>query len=659
MRPIRKLLVANRGEIASRVFRTCREMGIATVAVYSEADVEMPFVQDADEAVALGGRSAAESYLRVDAILAAARAAGADAVHPGYGFLAESAAFARSCTSAGLVFVGPPEAAIALMGSKLRAREHMQAAGVPVLPGLAIARLGPEPLRAAAESFGWPVLIKASAGGGGKGMRVVSGPEELDAAVAAAEREAAAAFGDGALLLERYVPKARHVEIQVFGDGRGHVVSLFERECSLQRRHQKIVEESPSPALDPPLREAMGAAALAAAKAVHYVGAGTVEFLLAPDRAYFFLEMNTRLQVEHSVTECVTGLDLVRLQILVAQGEALPENALQPRKTGHAIEVRLYAEDPRRDYLPATGRIERFRVPAAPGVRVDAGIAEGSSVGVHYDPLLAKITAHAATRQEAAQKLAAAVAGMQLHGIASNRDLLLGLLRHPEFLRGEIDTQFLERRSPAELCDAVQPPELDALHAAAAALARAAERRQDAPVAGFAPSGWRNNPSQPQQASFEGSRGSLAVAYAFHREGLELSVNGVPLPHARLLSCTPESVELELDGMRRRYGVHGVGDTVYVDSPLGHSVLHEPPRFPLPAPAEAAGTLLAPLPGIVARLAVRVGDSVEAGALVAILEAMKMEHRVSAPRAGRVSALHVREGQTVDAGTLLLVVTSD
>jgi len=653
---LRKVLVANRGEIARRVTRTCREMGIATVAVFSEVDRDAPFAGEADEAVALGGASPAESYLRAEAILQAARRTGADAVHPGYGFLAENAGFAQACAAAGLVFIGPPAEAIAALGSKVAARERMQAAGVPVLPGRSLEGLGPEAWRAAADDVGWPVLVKASAGGGGKGMRIVRTPDGLPEAIASAAHEAISAFGDGTLLLERWLEGPRHVEVQVFADPHGHVVSLFERECSIQRRHQKIVEECPSPAVDAPLREALGRTAVTVARSVGYLGAGTVEFLLAPDGSFYFLEMNTRLQVEHPVTECVTGLDLVRLQLLVAQGQALPEEALRPVRFGHAIEARLYAEDPLSDFLPVTGTVHRFRIDPQPDLRVDAGIADGSVVSHHYDPLLAKLIVHASTRAQAAARLAAALERMRLHGVVTNRDLLVGVLRHPEFLAGGTDTGFLDRHPPGTLVSAEAEAEAERLHAVAAALAGAAARRARAPVLAFAPAGWRNNPSQPQQAVFQGRRGRVEVAYRSARSGLTVAVDGRPL-EVRHAQATADFAVLEVAGVRRRFEVHHVGDVAYVDSPLGHSALREVDRFPSRATGpEAAGELVAPMPGVVVRLVARAGDEVERGAVVAVLEAMKMEHRVRAPHGGRVAEVRVREGQTVEAGVVLAVI---
>jgi acetyl/propionyl-CoA carboxylase alpha subunit len=653
--PVRRLLVANRGEIARRIFRTCRQEGIATVAVYSEPDRGAAFVKEADLAVALGGASASETYLDVRKILDAARRSGADAVHPGYGFLAENAAFARACREAGLVFIGPPVEAIAAMGSKVEAKRRMAAASVPVIQSAEIAE---GDLRSAAERVGYPLLVKASAGGGGRGMRLVRAAGDLAGAVASARREAASAFGDGTVFLERFLEGARHIELQVFADSHGHVVHLLERECSIQRRHQKIVEECPSVVLEanPTLRRAMGEAACAAAAAIGYLGAGTVEFLVTAAGDFYFLEMNTRLQVEHPVTECVLGLDLVRLQILVAEGAPLPEAALHPLARGHAIEARLYAEDPEREFLPATGRIHRFAVPALAGVRVDSGVEDGSLVSMHYDPLLAKIVAHGETRDEAARRLTAALAGMRLHGVVNNRNLLLGVLRHPEFLAGKTDVAFLERNEPNALAAPPAGREGEGLHAAAAALASAAQRRQTAPVLGFAPSGWRNNPSQLQQACFLAPSGRIEVGYRWDREGVTLRVDGKGFTAVRVGACGPEAVELELDGILRRFDVHRVADVVYVDSVLGATALEQLPRFPLAGDEVAAGSLRAPMPGVVVRLAAESGQQIEAGALVAVVEAMKMEHAVKAPRSGRVSEVRVKIGQTVEAGFVLAVI---
>ncbi len=657
---MRKLLIANRGEIARRIQRTCREMGIATVAVYAEPDASAPFVREADEAVPLGGSAPAETYLRIDKILAAARASGADAVHPGYGFLSENANFAAACAAAGLLFVGPTPDAIAAMGSKLEAKRRMGAAGVPQLPSREVApNASARELSAAVKELGLPLLVKASAGGGGRGMRVVRKAAALAEAVASAGREAQSAFGDGTVYLERYLEGARHVEVQILGDSHGRVIHLYERECSVQRRHQKIVEESPSPAVGAALREALCKAAVAAGEAIAYQSAGTVEFLLAPSGEFFFLEVNTRLQVEHPVTELVTGLDLVRLQLELARGAALPEQAELPPQRGHAIEVRLYAEDPQRDFAPSTGVIHRFAFDAAPSLRLDSGVEDGSEVSVYYDPMLAKLIAWAETRDEAAGKLAAALARARIHGLRTNRELLVRILRHPAFLAGDTDTHFLERHPPetlgAKLCDAAG----ERTHALAAALALQAEQRARAPVLAALPSGWRNVPSQDQEQAFELSGERIAVHYRFARDGVRARVGVEVAAGLRLHAATPHEVDLEAGGVRRRYAVHRVGERVFVDSVLGASELRVLPRFAEPEAELASGSLVAPMPGLVKQVLVAVGDRVAKGDALLVLEAMKMEQLIRAPRAGRIAALSVRPGQQVEAGLVLAVIDEE
>src|SRR3954471_22950587 len=566
---IRTLLVANRGEIALRILRTAREMDIATVAVFADPDADAPFVAAADEAVRLPGASPSDTYLRGDLVLAAARATGADAVHPGYGFLSENAGFARDCRDAGLTFIGPSPEAIEAMGSKTAAKERMAAAGVPVLPGVVVG--SDTDLDEAAECIGYPLLVKAAFGGGGRGMRIVRAEDELAGAVAAARREAASAFGDGTVFLERFVERPRHVEVQIVGDTHGTVVHLFERECSIQRRYQKIVEEAPSPVVTPELRAELGAAAVAAAKAIDYVGAGTVEFVLDRSGRFFFLEVNTRLQVEHPVTELVTGLDLVRVQLQVADGEPLPDEVTGASISGHAVEVRLYAEDVPAGFLPATGTVHRFAVPALPGVRVDAGVADGSVVSTYYDPMLAKVIAHGPTRDAACRTLARALVDARVHGVTTNRDLLVGVLREAEFRRGAIDTGYLERHDPTEIARNPQAETALRVHALAAALAGAASRRAAARVQATVPSGWRNVPNADQTAVFIGgpSLGDrpVEVGYRFTRDGLRATVDGERLdvvagPIAR------DRVTLSVDGVRRSVDVHRVGDTVFLDSAL-------------------------------------------------------------------------------------------
>ncbi|GAA2850035.1 biotin carboxylase N-terminal domain-containing protein [Pseudonocardia halophobica] len=647
--------MANRGEIAARVIRTAHALGIATVAVYSDPDADAPFVRLADEAVRLPGASSSETYLRGDLVIEAARATGADAVHPGYGFLSENAGFARDCAAAGLTFVGPSPEAIASMGSKLEAKALMDKAGVPVLPGATVDELSD--LSAIAADIGFPVLVKAAFGGGGRGMRVVHDPAELADAVAGARREAASAFGDGTVFLERFVVDPRHVEVQIVGDTHGEVVHVFERECSIQRRYQKIVEESPSPAVDDALRAELGAAAVAAGKAIGYTGAGTVEFVLDQDGRFFFLEVNTRLQVEHPVTELVTGLDLVALQLRVAEGEPLPPEVTGAVLDGHAIEVRLYAEDVPAGFLPATGTLHRFRIPELPGVRLDTGVEDGSVVSPHYDPMLAKVIAHSRTRAEAARTLARALQRAEIHGVTTNRDLLVDILREPEFLAGGTDTGYLTRHSVLVSGDRRSGDHRHS-QALAAALASQAANRGEARVLGGLPSGWRNVGGMPQRVAYSLREETLEVAYTFRRGGLTASVNGERLA-VRLLAATPEAVELEVDGVRRRYAVHRVPGWSFVDGPDGSAALAEVPRFADPDAVAHAGSLLAPMPGGVVRVLAAPGDTVSAGQALVVLEAMKMEHTVAAPVDGVVGEVHVGPGDQVETGRVLAVVEEE
>ena len=683
MPQIEKLLIANRGEIAARVIRTAREMDIATVAVFSDADARAPYVAQAGESVRLPGTAPADTYLNGEAIIAAARLTGADAIHPGYGFLAENAGFARACEQAGLLFVGPSPAAIAAMGSKIAAKDLMAKAGVPVLPGAVLPGgalpggsgddTGAEALAEAAAQIGYPVLVKAAFGGGGRGMRIAASRADLADAVISAGREAASAFGDGTVFLERYLESPRHIEVQIIGDSRGTVAHLFERECSIQRRYQKIVEEAPSPAVDEALRAELGAAAVAAGKAIGYVGAGTVEFVLAADGRFYFLEMNTRLQVEHPVTELITGLDLVALQLRVAQGEPLPPEVTTATISGHAIEVRLYAEDTAAGFRPASGTLHRFAIPPLPGIRVDAGVADGSVVGVAYDPMLAKVIGCGRTRDQARRRLAQALTQARLHGVTTNRDLLVGILREAEFRDGRTDTGYLTRHDPAQLARRPGAEQARRLHALAAVLAAAAERRATAQVLATLPSGWRNVPSEPQHAELSCDGEQIAVRYRFGgttppgpaaphgpaapRAAVQLwaAVDGTELPGIVVWSQSPGQIDLEVAGVRRAIAVHRVGEVCYLDSALGSSVLTEVPRFPEPGLAAQAGSLLAPMPGTVVAVSVSVGDQVSAGDPVLVLEAMKMEHPVTAPHGGTVTEVRA-VGEAVDLGAVLAVV---
>ncbi len=634
---IQRLLVANRAEIASRVFRTCRDLGIATVAIHSDADAGLPYVRDADAAVPLPGNTPAETYLDVDAVLAAARAAGADAVHPGYGFLSENAGFARVVIEAGLTWVGPDPESIEQMGSKVEAKKLMEAAGVPVL-----ANLTPE----TATDADLPLLVKASAGGGGRGMRIVRALAELPGEVAAAQAEAESAFGDGTVFVEPYVERGRHVEVQVVGDEHDIVHTFGTRDCSLQRRHQKVVEESPAPGLRDEVRNAIEDAAGAAAAAVSYRGAGTVEFLYDPaTERFFFLEMNTRLQVEHPVTEETWSVDLVRLQIGVAEGEHLEKLMGHPQSAGHAIEVRLYAEDPACDYQPQSGTLTRFEIPVEDGIRVDAGFESGSEVSTHYDAMLAKVIAHAPTREQAARKLAGVLGRARIHGVKTNRDQLVAVLRDERFLAGDVSTDLL---ALVELV-AAKASEADAMAPAAAALALAEAAKAARTVQRGIPVAWRSVVSQPQVTEFEdGTR----VEWWSGRDGYALDA-------ATVVAASPTRVVLEVGGVRTSYEVAAGAtgsDDVFVDWPGGHAALRRRPRFVDPADAVASGSLLAPMPGTVVSVAVEQGQQVEPGQPVLVLEAMKMQHTVRAPGAGTVTQIDVQPGAQVAAGEVLAIV---
>ncbi|MEU6575546.1 biotin carboxylase N-terminal domain-containing protein [Streptomyces sp. NPDC046805] len=610
---ITSVLVANRGEIACRIFRTCRELGVRTVAVHSDADDSALHVRMADTAVRLPGAAPAETYLRGDLIVKAAALAGADAVHPGYGFLSENPDFARAVLDAGLVWIGPPPEAIEAMASKTRAKELM---GVAPLGEVAEADL--------------PVLVKAAAGGGGRGMRIVRRLADLDGALESARSEAASAFGDGEVFVEPYVESGRHVEVQILADTHGTVWTLGTRDCSLQRRHQKVIEEAPAPGLDSGLTDELYEMAGRAARAVDYVGAGTVEFLVADGRAHF-LEMNTRLQVEHPVTEAVFGIDLVALQIRVAEGHALEKEP--PCARGHAVEARLYAEDPARDWAPQTGTLHRLAVPD--GIRLDSGYSDGDTIGVHYDPMLAKAVAYAPTRAEAVRKLAGALERAAVHGPVTNRDLLVGSLRHPEFTAARMDTGFYDRHLTA-----LTGPAPDPYAPLAAALADAHGRSRFG--------GWRNVASQPQVKRYAMAGQEHEVHYRHTRAGL--AADGVRVVHA-----DARLVVLEVDGVRRRFEVSRYGgDQVYVNS----TALTALPRFPDPSAQLAPGSLLAPMPGTVVRVAegLAEGTTVRAGQPLIWLEAMKMQHRITAPADGTLSALHAVVGGQVEVGALLAVV---
>ncbi len=647
---ISRLLVANRGEIARRVMRTCRQAGISTVAVFADPDECSPYVGEADLAVRLPGTTSARTYLDGAAIVTAALASGADAIHPGYGFLSEDHRFARQVQSAGLTWVGPPPAAMAAMALKIEARKTAIAAGVPVLPEL-------DP----ASVTRFPVLVKASAGGGGRGMRAVASAGELADAIDSAQREARSAFGDGTVFCEPLLTGARHVEVQVVADQHGTIWTLTERDCSVQRRYAKVIEESPSPVVQEPLRRQLLAAAEALARAVGYVNAGTVEFLLSGSGEFYFLEFNTRLQVEHPVTECLHDLDLVALQLGIAEGQPLP--ALPPAPAGHAIEARLYAEDPVAGFRPSAGRVHAFAVPAvdtefglASGtgatLRLDAGVAAGSVISTHYDAMLGKLIVWAPTRDEATRRLVTALAGASIAGPATNRDLLVSVLGSEAFAAGGADTSLLEGYDYGGLVPGQRTCELSA--AAAAAVIALANRR-DATAAKSIPGGWRNVRSQPQRRSFSGPGGRLDVAYRW--DGAMIAFEQ---PAARLVEgARTGEVRLDVEGVSYRFRVIRAGEQVWVSSVFGSVMLELIDRLPAPQEAAKSGSLIAPMPGSVIKVAVDAGDQVTAGQVVLVLEAMKMEHQVLAPADGVLTEVRVSRGTQVHAGDVLAVVSSD
>ncbi|MGW8504847.1 ATP-binding protein [Streptomyces sp. CLCI03] len=677
------VLVANRGEIAVRVIRTLRQLGIRSVAVFSDADADARHVREADTAVRIGPAAAAESYLSVERLLDAARRTGAEAVHPGYGFLAENAAFAQACTDAGLAFIGPPASAINLMGDKIRAKETVKAAGVPVVPGSSGSGLTDAELVSASMEIGMPVLLKPSAGGGGKGMRLVRDEAVLAEEIAAARREARSSFGDDTLLVERWVDRPRHIEIQVLADAHGNVVHLGERECSLQRRHQKVIEEAPSVLLDEKIRAAMGAAAVDAARSCGYVGAGTVEFIVpgGDPSSYYFMEMNTRLQVEHPVTELITGLDLVEQQLRVAAGAPLGFDQSEVTLTGHAIEARVCAEDPARGFLPSGGTVLALSEPSGGAVRTDSGLTAGVPVGSTYDPMLSKVIVHGPDRPTALRMLRAALADTVILGVQTNAGFLRRLLAHPDVVSGDLDTGLVER-DLAELLPEGVP---DEVYAAAALLAGTApEQRAAGWVDPFdASSGWRlggtpawtvhhfrlpgQDPvtvrSRAQDADHElviDEAGANSASPAIEARGPGQSP-GVPA-RGRIVSRTPDTVTIELDGVTHRFSHAASPEGTWLgrDADSWHVQTYDPVVANLSGAGHGgANTLAAPMPGTVTVVKVAVGDKVAAGQSLLVVEAMKMEHVISAPHAGTVTELDVTPGSTVAMDQILAVVTPD
>jgi len=656
IRPITTLLVANRGEIARRIMRTARDMGIATVAIYADGDAEAPFVTEADCAIALNGRTSAETYLDVAKVLDACRRSGADAVHPGYGFLSENADFARAIMDAGLAWIGPMPEVIAAMGDKLSAKKMMQEANVPTLPAIEITI--DTNLSSAANEIGYPVLVKASAGGGGRGMRVVEQEADLQDSVNSAKREAGSSFGDDTVFLEKWLDSSRHVEIQIIGDKHGNLVHCFERECSIQRRHQKIIEEAPSPAVSPDIRKKMGDAALKAALSLGYSSAGTVEFLLSGSE-FYFLEVNARLQVEHPITEEIIGKDLVREQIRIAEGETLSFSQDDLQINGHAIEARLCAEDPNNDFLPSPGPVIIWQPSTQGKARFDSGVESGSVIAVEFDPMIAKVIVHAPTRREAASRLARILETTQIQGLTTNRDFLVTTLRHQAFLAGDTTTDFIERISPARTREVTN----DHLAEASIAVAMESQARNHAAakVLKTIPSGWRNTILPFERMDFQYLDQECHLEYRTRRDGKFRFRTG-DSPEALLVTpyaCGDGLVDIDIDGRRVRYEIDRQGMQWYVHGSAGDLHITELPRYPVIGSEEQAGGLTAPMPGAVLATEVSSGDRVSKGDLLLILEAMKMEHRITAPMDGVISELHVTTGDQVKNGQLLVSLNQD
>ena len=653
------LLIANRGEIACRIIRTARRIGLRSIAVFSDADEAAQHVQMADEAIHIGAAPARESYLNISAIIAAAKRAGAEAIHPGYGFLSENPAFAEACAAAGIIFVGPSAAAMRAMGSKGSAKALMEKAGVPLLPGYHGAEQDSAFLEGEAKRIGFPLVIKAVAGGGGRGMRVVRAAADFVDALQSARQEGASAFGDDRVLIERYLERPRHIEVQVFGDSHGNAVHLFERDCSAQRRHQKVIEEAPAPGISAEMRDAMGAAAVAAAKAVQYQGAGTVEFI-AQDGGFYFLEMNTRLQVEHPVTEAITGFDLVEWQLRVAAGERLPLRQEDIRAQGHAMELRLYAEDPARDFAPSIGTLEVFRL-SDQGLRIDSGFVAGDRISIHYDAMVAKMIAHAPSRAEAIARLRAGLAHSDIIGVAHNLDMLDRILAHPDFASGTIDTGFIGRNAETLLTPKLKPsPQVLALAALGVLTLEEEAARAHAAASADPHSPWHAtdhwwvNTRPTRVFEFHHEDETYAVTLAPAADGWRISAGGAAIT-ARHAKLEAGSVHALLDGMRLSASIHRGGETISLRH-AGQSW-----RFVLPDPIARAGEeeggddrLIAPLPGQVTQLLVTENQNVARGDVLVILEAMKTVFRLTAPRDGRIATISCRVGETVREGQILL-----
>ena len=647
VKTINTILIANRGEIASRIIRTCKKMGIRSVAVYSDADRGTPYTKEADQAVHIGGNELATSYLDQDKIIATAQKVGAEAIHPGFGFLSENAGFAKKVQDAGLIFIGPNPEAIEAMGSKSKAKDIMRQHEVPVIPGYQGDDQSIETLSAEAVKIGFPVLLKAAAGGGGKGMRIVEAEKELEASIDAAKREASSAFGDDELIIEKYFPSSRHIEFQIFGDQHGNAIHVLERECSIQRRYQKIIEESPSPALSDELRNEMGEAAVRAAKSLKYDNAGTVEFILSDKNEFFFLEVNTRLQVEHPVTEEITGLDLVQMQIEVAEGRPLSVSQEDIKGSGYALECRLYAEDAANEFLPATGKILKWSTPEIDGLRIETGVESGSVISTHYDPMIAKLITHGKDRAEGQRKMSAALSNLNCLGLTTNQDFLKAILANDDFQAGKYDTHFLQKQFSYEKAQSQEAIELAAI---AASAFDKADRDIQRTILQNMPTGWRNNFYQPQQEIFLNGEEDVLVKY----NSTQYSI-GENEFEVQVAEVSDDEILLELNGIQERFTVVKSGNDYFVQHAQNGTVhLTRKERFPLKEAEKVKGGYISPMPGKVIKVLVEPGQEVKSGEGLLVLLSMKMENTICADEDGTVEEIYVTEEEDLEAGKLLL-----
>lgn len=650
---ISKLLIANRGEIAERIIRSCRKMGINSVAVFSDADKQARFVKKADEAIYIGGSAPTESYLNIEKLIAAAKTSGADAIHPGYGFLSENKDFATACKKAGIIFIGPTPEVIQGMGSKKAAKELVQKIGVPLVPGYNGEKQDIDVLAAEAKKIGFPVLIKAAMGGGGKGMRIVNAEKDLISSIEAAKREAEKSFGDGTLILEKYFTSVRHVEIQIIGDNHGNHFHLYERECSIQRRHQKIIEESPSVVLTSDLRKRMGASAVAIAKALNYTSVGTVEFIVDEQLNYYFLEVNTRLQVEHPVTEMVTELDLVELQIRIAEGQALTFKQEDVKQNGHAIECRIYAEDPENNFLPCTGTLLNWNEGCIEGLRYDSGVETGSKVDIFYDPMLAKMITYAPTRQESIRKMKYALQQLHVLGLTTNKDFLLEILSNSDFEKGNFDTHFIDLHFKNHKKEKTE----DTLNqlAIAAFIANYQNKQNHSNPLPHIPSGWRNNFYQAQSATFSTKEKAISLSYKVKSDTyfkIEIEQHKYKV---EVIECKNNRYKLLINDVLNHFVVSSTQDKFYVShSNFGVFELQKQARFIDPSEVETKGTYKAPMPGEIIKLNIKVGDAIKSGQTLMILSSMKMENAIEAFEDGIVEEVYVSEKGFVEADTVLL-----